>query len=260
MSAIYRTALVSFLLGLLLPLACSAEAPQQEALTARQIMDRATAAAGGDAWRLASTIRLQGDATLYRDGRAVAADDYRMYRVYPRALDAAHTTTGKFRLDAQRADAVLFSISYDGEQMYDQNGPMDPAAAERLAASSFGYSAARFALNEGFELSRMPDDDIGGQPGHFLRVTDPSGTDTLFGIDADSYAIRLVAWETPQGWHQRTYSNFYWLDNPGFLQPGRVRLYYDGIKTADINWRTAQVDTPMADELFVLGPPQKPAP
>ena len=128
MSVLYRLALAGCLMGLLIPISRGAESTPSETLTARQLMDRATAAAGGDAWRLASTIRLRGDATLYRDGRAVTADDYQMYRVYPRALDAAHTTTGKFRLDAQRADRLLFSISYDGEQMYDQNGPMDPAA------------------------------------------------------------------------------------------------------------------------------------
>ena len=222
-------------------------------LSAQEIMARATEAAGGDAWRLAKTIQLRGDAMLYRDGRAVQAEDYRMYRVYPQALDDAHTTTGKFRLDAEKPSATLFRISYDGERMYDQNGPMDPEAAERLAASSFGFSAARFALNDGFELSLMPDDQVEGRPAHFVRVQDPSGGLTLFAVDAASYEIRLVAWETPQGWHQRLYSNYYWVPEPGFRQPGRVRLYYDGVKTADINWREAVIDTPLDDSLFILG-------
>ena len=220
---------------------------------AEQIMERATARAGGDNWRLADTIELRGEATLYRNGEAAQASDYRMYRVYPRALDAAHTTTGKFRLDAEAGKRTLFRISFDGERMYDQNGPMDPEAAERLAASSFGYSAARFALTEGFSLERLPADQVEGHDCDFVRVRDPSGTQTLFGIDASSHEIRLVAWDTPQGWHHRLYSDFYWVEEPGFLQPGRVRLYYDGVKTADINWRSARINVPLTEELFVLG-------
>lgn len=231
-----------------LPTAAAADA----GLTARDIMARATEVAGGDAWRLATSIRLTGDATLFRDGRAVRVDDYRMYRIYPRALDQAHTTTGKFRLDASTDERPIFSISFDGEQMYDRNGPMDPAAAERLAASSFGYSAARFALDDGFALRRMPDDQVEGHASHFVQVRDPSGGETLFGIDAGNFRIRLVAWDTPQGWHQRVYSDFYWVEDPGFLQPGRVRLYYDGVKTVDINWRQAEVNVPLPDSLFAI--------
>jgi hypothetical protein len=224
-------------------------------LSARDIMARATVAAGGDAWRYATTIRLTGNAWLYRAGQATRADDYRMYRVYPQRLDSAHTTTGKFRLDAAAAGTGLFKMSFDGRRMYDQDGPMDAGAAERLAASAFGFSAARFALAEGFGLERLADDQVEGHACHFVRVTDPAGGTTLFAVDASGYQIRLVAWDTPQGWHQRLYSDFYWVEDPGFLQPGRVRLYYDGVKTVDINWTSAEVNVPMPDELFVLGAP-----
>jgi hypothetical protein len=45
------------------------------------------------------------------------------------------------------------------------------------------------------------------------------------------------------------------VKNPGFRQPGRVRLYYDGVKTADILWKTAEINTKIPDETFVLGQP-----
>lgn len=230
-------------------------------LTARQIVEKATAAAGGDAWRLAETIHLRGNATLYRDGTAATAthaDRYEMFRIYPRNLEAAHAFTGKFRIDAYRAGRLLFQASFDGERAYDQNGPQPAAAAERFAAESFGFSAIRFALAEDFSLTRMADDQVEGSPCYFVRVGDPSGQRTLFGIDQRDFSVRSVAWDTPRGWHERIYSAFYWVEDPGFQQPGRVRLYYDGVKTVDINWTSAVVNEPLAEALFRLGPANSP--
>ncbi len=230
-------------------------------LTARQIVEKATAAAGGDAWRLAETIHLRGNATLYRDGTAATAthaDRYEMFRIYPRNLEAAHAFTGKFRIDAYRAGRLLFQASFDGERAYDQNGPQPAAAAERFAAESFGFSAIRFALAEGFSLTRMADDQVEGSPCYYVRVEDPSGQRTLFGIDQRDFSVRSVAWDTPRGWHERIYSAFYWVEDPGFQQPGRVRLYYDGVKTVDINWTSAVVNEPLAEALFRLGPANSP--
>ncbi len=227
-----------------------------EDLTARLIVEKATAAAGGDAWRLAETIHLLGHATLYRDGMAAMAthaDRYEMFRVYPDSLAAAHAFTGKFRIDAYRGERLLFQASFDGERAYDQNGPQPPEAAARFASESFGFSAIRFALAEGFSLARMADDQVEGRACYFVRVQDPAGQRTLFGIDQRDFSVRSVAWDTPRGWHERIYSDFYWVEDPGFRQPGRVRLYYDGIKTVDIHWTSAAINEPLPDHIFRLG-------
>jgi len=221
--------------------------------TAREIMVNAHAAAGGDNWRKAKTLRLSGDATLYRESQATKADRYEMYRVYPRQLTGAHTTTGKFRLDAFSGEQLLFRISNDGERMYDQNGPMTAQASRELAASSFGFSATRFALSNGFSLQRLPDDQVEGYECYFLSVKDPDGGKTLVGVDRTNSLIRYVGWTTPRGWHHRLYSDFYWLDDPGFMQPGRVRHFYDGVKTADIYWRSARVNIDLDSSLFSAG-------
>jgi hypothetical protein len=244
------------LLALFLTLFClqiNAAEPATAKLSAGDIMAQATAAAGGDAWRYAETNLMTGDATLYRDGRATLADRYEMRRVYPKELPAAHTNTGKFRLDAWRGEALLFTISYDGEQMYNQSGPMPEEQARNLAASSFGFSAVRFALDDTFNLQRMPDDQVEGHPSYFVQVTDPAGGTTLVGVGQSDYAMRYVGWQTPRGWHHRLYSGHYTLDS-GFVQPGRVRLYYDGIKTADINWRQAVLNTEIPGSLFSINP------
>jgi len=212
--------------------------------------------AGGDQWLLARTNRMRGWAELCRQGKAdqcIKADRYVMHRVYPRDLASAHAGTGKFRLDASSAGRVLFTLSFDGERSYDQNGLLPPDRASSTEASGFGFSAIRFANGAGFTLERLADDSVDGHPCYMIRVTDPSGSATLFGIDSESAYIRLAAWDTPKGWHQRIYSDFYWVPEPGFLQPGRVRLYYGGAKEADIRWTSATLNEEIPDELFVIG-------
>ena len=45
------------------------------------------------------------------------------------------------------------------------------------------------------------------------------------------------------------YASYYELD-AGFMQPGHVRLYYDGVKTADIRWLSATLNEELPDEVF----------
>jgi hypothetical protein len=223
-------------------------------LTAREIIEKATSVAGGDAWRYARSIRLTGEARLYRRSpQGVLADDYEMNRIFPVRLEDADTATGKFRLDARMQGRMLFQTSFDGEYMYDRNGRIAQPEGERRAAAAFGFSAIRFALDDDFRLEKLADDQIDGHPAHFVRVVDPSGGVTLFAIDSEDFAIRMVAWDTPQGWHHRVYSDFYWVEDPGFRQPGRVRLYYDGVKSVDIRWTNAEINVELDDELFRLG-------
>ncbi len=240
-----------FLSIALLGLCLSNGAAASDELSARDIMERATEAAGGDAWRYATSNLMTGDATLYRGNNGVKADRYEMRRVYPRELPEVHTSTGLFRLDAYQQDRLLFTMSYDGNRMHDQNGPMSAEQAQQLAASSFGFSAVRFALDDAFALSRLPDDQVEGHASYFVRIDDPSGGNTLVGVDKDNYLLRYVGWQTPRGWHHRLYSNHYELES-GFVQPGRVRLYYDGVKTTDINWTSATLNVDFPDGLFTV--------
>jgi hypothetical protein len=226
-------------------------------LSARDIVTRATEAAGGDAWRYAKTLTLSGHARMFSDGApaGLAVDDYRMLRVMPTQLTDANSATGKFRLDARADGKVVFQASYDGEHLYNARGRVPQEEGSNFAASSFGFSAIRFALTEDFGLRRLPDDQVEGRLSYFVEVADPTGGRTLFGIDQSDFSIRLVAWDTPQGWHHRVYSDYYWVDDPGFRQSGRVRLYYDAIKTADIRWTRAEVNAEIPDELFRIESP-----
>lgn len=242
--------------GLLAAPAALAQGALTPDASAQRIVEWAAARAGGDRWLHARSNRMEGWAELCRGGaadRCVHADRYVMYRVYPRELNAAHTGTGKFRLDALAGGRVLFQSSFDGQRSYDRDGPVPPEKATDSEASAFGFSAIRFATQPGFELQRLTDDTVDGHPCFMVRVRDPSGSSTIFGIDRESAYVRLAAWDTPRGWHQRIYSDFYWVAEPGFLQPGRVRLYYDGAKSVDIRWTSAAINEELPDDLFVLG-------
>ena len=224
-------------------------------LDGRTIVARAHAAAGGDPWLAADTNVLKGTAVLCRGGVAaycIESERYEMYRVYPRQLSAAHAGSGKFRLDAYRNGRILFTSAFDGQRSYDQNGPLPEDKARAVETNAYGFSAIRFALEPGFEIERLVDDQVEGHPSHFVRVTDPAGGRTIFGIDASDYSIRLAGWQTDQGWHERVYSDFYRVGEADFLQPGRVRFYYDGVKSVDIHWTSAAIGTPIPDETFVV--------
>jgi hypothetical protein len=204
---------------LVIAVACGAA--RAEELTARQIVERVHAAAGGQAWLEAGTNLMRGEATLCRDGdpqRCVHADRYVMYRVYPTELaHGAHAGSGKFRLDAHAGERLLFQVAFDGTRSYDQDGPVPPERAGSDEASAFGFSAIRFALQDGFSLERLTDDQVDGHPAHFVRVTDPTGTRTLFGIDQATYAVRSALWQTPKGFHERVYSDFYRIGETAFV-------------------------------------------
>lgn len=229
-----------------------------ERLDARSIVERAHRAAGGEAWRNVQTLKLTGEARFYRGGNIEAAshaDSYRMWRILPQQSSDAHAANGMVRFDARRGNTTIFQIAFDGESSYDQNGRIDDAAATERWKSNFGFGIIRFALEPGFNLTRMADDQVEGHPCHFVRVTDPEARDTLFAIDSESYAIRLVGFDSPQGFHHRIYGDFQRRDGLSFSQPGHVRLYYDGVKTADIRWRDFTVNEDIPVSTFRLPAP-----
>lgn len=222
---------------------------------ARGIVELAHAAAGGDSWRRPRTLHLQGSAVLYGEGRADAAtavEHYEMWRVFPAWNEAAHGANGKFRLDARSGGRVLFQASFDGVDTWDANGRVEQARASREWSENFGFGIIRFALDDGFRLVRLADDQVEGRPAWTVLVVDPGGAETTFWIDHADHTVRKVGFDTPRGWHERIYSDFYMVESPRFQQPGRVRLYYRGALVSDIRWERATVDAAIADALFVL--------
>ena len=237
------------------PVATPATAGDTAALDARSIVSRAHEVAGGAAWRRPVTLHLRGKAVIYQDGAfdtRTVAQRWEMWRVFPMWNATAHGPSGKVRVEGESDGKLLFQVSFDGTNTYDQNGLVPGAKANAEWAEAFGFGIIRFALDDGFSLTRLADDQVEGHPAFNVAVKDPSGGSTLFWIDSDSYAIRKVGFDTPRGWHERIYSGFEYHQNPRFQQPTRVRLYYAGALTNDITWEQYEINAPIADEVFVL--------
>ena len=133
---------------------------------------------------------------------------------------------------------------------WNERGIIPKAEADAFWASNFGFGIIRHARDPGFTAVRVADDSVGGRPLLSVRLTDPTGAVTLFGIDRASYAIRRMSFATPRGWHERIYDDFVRLKPSGWLQARSVTLYYNGVKQNTVHWRDAVVDGPIDDALF----------
>ncbi len=238
--------------ALLLATPCAAD---DEPLSAAQIIAAVYEANGGETWRRPRTLYLEGYGVFWpagTEGSRMVADRYRMWRAFAPASADAHLANGKVRIDSFSGDTTLFQIAFDGETAYNAEGPIPGGAANPQWRNSFGFGIIRYALDDGFRLERLPDDTVEGHPAYFVGVRDPAGSETIFGIDKRDFAVRMVGFETPKGWHHRLYSDFVAGTNPAWRQPRLVRLYYDGVKQNEIHWRVFRVNEPVPDAVFVL--------
>ena len=236
------------LLALLMPTIL----PAQE-LDGRIILSRATAAHGGDGWANAKTLLLEGRAVFWGpEGSAPrsSADDYRMWRMFDPGRQAAHAAEGKVRITGTSKGKQIFTVGFDGTNTWNEKGVFSKAEADAFWASNFGFGIIRRAGNPGFVAMRVADDRIDGHALFMVRLTDPQGGVTLFGIDQKTHAIRTMGFATPRGWHLRTYDDFVRLKNPDWLQARKVVLYYNGVKANEVYWTKTTVNAPVDEGLF----------
>lgn len=229
--------------------ALSPNAPER---SADDIMRAAHMAAGGESWVRPNTLSMDGYAVFYRDGQATRHQRHTMYRVYDAAKADAHRADGKVRITSVRDGVPIIDVAYDGLNTSTAQGPQPKSEADARWASNFGFGVIRHALDEGHLLSRLPDDLIDGKAAYWVRVTDPAGGTTQFAIAHNDHAILSVAFDTERGWHQRIYSDFYSNMGISWVQPRRVRLFYDGVKANEVIWTRHMIDAELPDCLFTL--------
>ena len=247
--------MLRFLLAMLCLLApgLAVAAAGTDEIDGRAILARATEAAGGDGWANARTLTLSGHAVYWGPNGSApksTADDYRMWRVYDPGREAAHAAEGKVRIVSSNGGKVQWTVGFDGTTTWNERGivPADQAAV--FWASNFGFGIIRHAGQTGFKAERVADGSIDGHPLYKVRLTDPSGGVTLFGIDRASFSIRTMGFTTPKGWHERTYDDFVTLSHPRWLQARKVTLYYNGVKSNEVYWTKTVVNGPVDDALF----------
>jgi hypothetical protein len=224
-------------------------------LDARAIVSRATEVAGGETWRRPRSLLLRGYGVFHQpDATSRVHDRHTMWRVYPAWKGDAHRADGKVRIESWQGTTLRSFTAFDGTRTYGLEGPLPPSDADRQWAENFGFGVIRFALDEGYTLTRRPDDLVEGSVVHVIEVADPAGGKTWFSIAHGSFHILKVAFATPRGWHERFYSHFYRKPGVSWLQPGRVRLLYNGVKQNEIVWPDFTLNEAMDDRLFDTPP------
>ncbi len=236
-----------------LTIACSANAKEPDG---RGILARATQAAGGDDWANARTLVLKGRAVFWGKEGAVptsAPDSYVMYREFDPNRQAAHSAEGKLRIIVSDKGKPLWTVGYDGVTSWNDQGVIPKEQADAYWANNFGFGIIRHALKPGFKAERLADGNVDGFATYMVRLTDPNGSESLFGIDRKSHAVRMVGFATPRGWHVRTYGNFFRPKSmPQWLQAGVVTLYYNGVKQNEIHWNAAEINRSIDPQLFAV--------
>ncbi len=229
-------------------------------LTGPEIVARAHEAAGGTTFTRPGSLFLTGyNIIRSSDGGEVLWDRYAMWRVFGDEKRDAHAANGKVRIEAWRGDKLAMLISFDGAATYNQDGRMADQSANAMWGNNFGFGAIRNALDPGWTQVRRPDDLIDGQPAYLVELTDPSGGKTLFGFRQSDFATLYVGFDTAKGWHERRYSEFFTKPGVSWVQPGRVRLFYDGVKANEAIWTDFELGGEFPDDLFVLsGAPASP--
>jgi hypothetical protein len=241
-----------FLLTLML-LCVAANANKTEQPDGPTILARATAAAGGEGWANAKSLVLEGHAEYWSTSGPEPkskSDSYVMYREFDPSRTMAHGADGKIRIIASNKGRAVWTVGFDGETSWNDKGIIPKAEADTFWANNMGFGIIRQADKPGFRAERVADGAQGRHALYLVRLTDPKGGTTLFGIDRKSYAIRTMAFMTPRGWHERHYDNFIRLKNPNWLQARTVTLFYNGIKANTVYWRTVKVNEAIAPAIF----------
>jgi hypothetical protein len=245
--------------GVLLSLAASAQTDSPDGLA---ILRLATEAHGGDDWAKVKTLMLAGRAEFWGPVGAeprTRAERYQMWRVFDPDRAAAHGAEGQVRIVAEAGGKPMFTVGFDGETTWTERGITPKAEADAFWASNFGFGIVRHALKPGFKAERLADGNHEGHPIWLVRLTDPKGGVTLFGIDQKMHAIRTMGFVTPRGWHERHYADFVAQTSPRrWLQARRVTLLYNGVKANIIHWERWEIDGAIDPALF--SPPALPPP
>lgn len=230
------------------------------AQSAKEILQWAVTASGGILWQQPETLELHGNALFTPFGRTEGSqvkqlDTYSMYRIFPSENKAAHQANGKIRFDAAAGTEMFMQLIFDGKTT--QNKLSDDARPFREHFSwsnNFGFGIIRFADRDSFLVERLTDELNDGFSCYTVQITDPKKMITVFQIDKKSHLIRGVSFSTTVGYHQRIYSDFKKIKvgDQFFMQPRRVRLFFDGVRWMDIHWQTHRVNQPINDQVFSL--------
>jgi hypothetical protein len=217
------------------------------------ILRWAAEAHGGEQWQKVRTLVLEGRAEFWGPNGAAPrsrAERYAMWRVFDPERQAAHGAEGQVRIVAESSGRLMFTVGYDGQTTWTERGITPQAEADTFWANNFGFGIIRHAHKPGFRAERVADGVAGADAVYLVRLTDPQGGTTLFGVDQKSHAIRRMGFVTPRGWHEREYDDFVQLESPRWLQARRVTLTYNGVRQNVLHWHRWVINGPIDPAVF----------
>ena len=223
-----------------------------EQWSANDIMQKAHQRAGGKIWQNPESLTLIGRGIFYRGSDTSFHESHKMWRVYESSKEEAHSANGKVRIESIKEGKPVFIVSYDGQNTYDLSGKQEKSAADKRWASNFGFGVIRHAFDEGYTLEKAGEGIIKSRKTYRIKVIDKVEGETIFDIDQENFDILGVAFDTPRGWHERHYSNFFTKDEYSWRQSGLVELFYEGKKANDIIWEDFDINQKLPDSLFIL--------
>jgi hypothetical protein len=224
-----------------------------------EILEQCIQANGGQAWQQPKTLQLKGNAVFTPFGKTdddhkIVLDTYNLYRIFPAENNAAREANGSIRFTAKANDYLYMHLIYDGQTTHNfLSDKAKPYNKYFSWTNNFGFSIIRFAQNPGFKTELLVNDQVEGFECYVIKIIDPKQFETHFFIDSNNYFIRSVAFVTELGYHHRIYSNFYKADAGAgnyFNQPGRLRVYFEGVKWIDVNWESTLVNEPIDELIF----------
>lgn len=240
-------------LVLVLAVAAPARAGGTDNVDARQIIERAYEAAGGDAYRYPKSLHLIGTYLDFKGGlEPVVYAPYELYRVQPRDHPNGHLADGKIRVSSYLNGKAALQMAFDGTWTYDRNGPTGEGADTPFWRLTMGFGMIRFALEPGYKIERVADDLVDGKDSYTVRVTDPGGASAIFSIRHGDHRIVKIVFATPRGLHERVFSDFFSKPGVNWVQPGRVRSLINGIKEAEFLYSDFEIGKDLPDSLFVI--------
>ena len=215
-----------------------------------ELIQQSIDAHGGTIWNHPTSLVLNGCASLYDDGKKKHHFDlYQMHRVFPRRNNEARKENGKVSIIAKEMESLFFHLTFDGAQSEVTLSEQASIFSDHFKwSNNFGFGIIRFAIQEKLECKFIEHDK--DDHCHYFEVIDKNQQRTLFGIGKKESFIRYMAFETPLGMHQRSYSNFK-RDENGFVLATHLNIKYGEDLFFEVNWDSFEVNVDIPDSIFI---------
>ncbi|MEL6865880.1 MAG: hypothetical protein AAFP19_15750 [Bacteroidota bacterium] len=216
-------------------------------MNSTELLTHTIEAAGGKQWQRSPILHLKGSAHFTPFGQT----DDQHYGYFDRCEWSRHFGSDE-EVPKGKEQQIRFELM-DNEQPFFILNTKDNSSPISLSQSAHTYQEylkwskdweldwLRMANRSGFNRQLLTEDIVEKYHCYFLKITSPNHQERLFGIDQYTYRIRYQGWRTPVGYHHLIYDEFVQLPHTSFIQPSKLKIYFDGIKWMEIKWKDVEI-------------------